>query len=91
MLRELCNPLSMFFANLNVPATQLQLIEIFVSGLNRDELKMTILRRNPQTFDEASGIATSEAILRQKISAGNRVSADRNLGPEPMEVDPMRG
>lgn len=69
----------------------MQLIEIFVSGLNSDELKKTILRRNPQTFDEATGIATSEAILRQKISAGNRVSADRNLGPVPMEVDPMRG
>ena len=52
---------------------------------------MSSLRINPQTFENATSVATSEANLEQRISAGNRVqSSDATLGPEPIDISHTR-
>ena len=89
------------FENEQAPGVQAQLIDIFVSGLNNDQLKLTILRRNPDTLVNAVGIATTEANLRNRISVSGGKSAskgsywDQSKGVssshEPMEVDHSRG
>lgn len=57
------------FEDEQAPGVQAQLIDIFVTGLSNDQLKMTILRKNPDTVINAIGIATSEANLRTRVAA----------------------
>ena len=92
------------FEDEQAPGVQAQLIDIFVSGLNNDQLKLTILRRNPDTLITAVGIATAEANLRNRInlsaSSGKNSSKlsfwDKepkisSSSHEPMEIDHSRG
>ncbi|WAR29152.1 hypothetical protein MAR_002727, partial [Mya arenaria] len=48
------------FETEQAPGVQAQLVDIFVNGLQNDHLKLTILRRNPDTLRNAVCIATTE-------------------------------
>ena len=45
-------------------AVQRQQIDIFVDGLQEDQLKLKVLRVNPKTLDAAITTATNEQNLR---------------------------
>lgn len=75
------------FRNQEGPVVQAQLIDIFVQGLSNEQLKLTILRRHPETLEHAVAIATDESNLRQRVLCG-RVPDIRQ--EEPMDVSHMR-
>ena len=66
-------------------AVERQLIDIFVDGLLIDQLKLKILRDQPNTLQGAIAICTNEQNVRA------RVSMSHNKMHEPMEVDHFRG
>ena len=53
-------------------AVQRQQIDIFVDGLQEDQLKLKVLRANPQTLDAAVTTATNEQNLRKRFSLRTR-------------------
>lgn len=70
-----------------------QLIDTFVDGLiNNDQLKMKILRDNPDTLQGAISIATKEQNLRARVNHSSTFhSAQKSeRREEPMEVDHYR-
>ena len=48
-------------------AVERQLIDIFVDGLVNDQLKMKILRDQPDTLQGAVGVAVNEQNLRKRV------------------------
>ena len=76
------------FGNQQGPATQRQLIDIFVDGLSEDSLKLKILRENPATLEAAITTATNEQNLRRRFNLRTR---HREVPDEErMEVDHYR-
>ena len=62
-----------------------QLIDTFVEGLISDQLKLKILRDNPDTLQGAIGIATNEQNLRARVGLTHTGRHET-----PMEVDHSR-
>lgn len=71
-------------------AVERQLIDIFVDGLVNDQLKMKILRDQPNTLQGAVGIATNEQNLRVRVQMSHHNYSSNNTHT-PMEVDHSRG
>ena len=69
------------------PAIQRQLIDIFIDGLLEDQLKMKILRDNPNTLDIAVTTATNEQNFKTRFNLRTR---HRAPDEERMEVDHYR-
>ena len=69
-------------------AVERQLIDIFVAGLNNDQLKMKILRDQPNTLQGAVGVATNEQNLRTRVQMSHQNTSSNHT---PMEVDHSRG
>ena len=69
-------------------AVERQLIDIFVDGLNNDQLKMKILRDQPNTLQGAVGVATNEQNLRTRVQMSHQNTSSNHT---PMEVDHSRG
>ena len=65
-------------------AIERQLIDIFVDGLNNDQLKMKILRDQPNTLQGAVGVATNEQNLRTRVQMSHQNTSSNHT---PMEVD----
>lgn len=70
-------------------AVERQLIDIFVDGLTNDQLKMKILRDQPDTLQAAVGVATNEQNLRARVQMSHQIQTTSN--GTPMEVDQSRG
>ena len=75
-----------------------QLIDIFVDGLNNDQLKMKILRDQPATLQGAVAVATNEQNLRACVQMSHHSGYTSNHAQNtphaqrtPMEVDHSRG
>ena len=68
-------------------AVERQLIDIFVDGLTNDQLKMKILREEPNTLQGAVATATNEQNLRARVQMSHQGS---NV-PTPMEADHSQG
>ena len=75
-----------------------QLIDIFVDGLNNDQLKMKILRDQPATLQGAVAVATNEQNLRARVQMSHHSGYTSNHAQNtphtqhtPMEVDHSRG
>ena len=68
-------------------AVERQLIDIFVDGLQNDQLKMKILRDQPNTLQGAVVVATNEVNLRTRVQLSHSASSKE----QPMEVDHSRG
>lgn len=68
-------------------AVERQLIDIFVDGLLNDQLKMKILRDQPDTLQGAVLVATNEMNLRARVQLSHSTSSKET----PMEVDLSRG
>ena len=56
------------FDNHQGPAVQRQLIDIFVDGLLEEQLKLKVLRENPNTLEAAITAATNEQNLRKRFN-----------------------
>ena len=72
---------------------QTQLIDIIVNGLCNEQLKLTILREKPTTFETALGIATDEENLRKRVHCSKPFDTQKTLSSqehEPMDVSHMR-
>lgn len=69
-------------------AVERQLIDIFVDGMTNDQLKMKLLRDQPDTLQGAIGIATNEQNLRARVQMSHTSNRDTHT---PMEVDHSRG
>lgn len=69
-------------------AVERQLIDIFVDGLTQYNLKMKILRDEPDTLQGAIAIATNEHNLRARVHVTHGVEKRKET---PMEVDHSRG
>lgn len=69
-------------------AIERQLIDIFVDGLLNDQLKMKILRDQPDTLQGAVATCTNEQNLRTRVQMSHQGS---NSMHTPMEVDHFRG
>ena len=65
-----------------------QLIDIFVDGLQNDQLKMKILRDQPDTLQGAVVIATTEQNLRNRVQLSHSNTTQKET---PMEIDHSRG
>ena len=68
-------------------AVERQLIDIFVDGLQNDQLKMKILRDQPNTLQGALVVASNEMNLRNRVHLSQSTSSKE----QPMEVDHCRG
>ena len=68
-------------------AVERQLIDIFVDGLTNDQLKMNILREQPNTLQGAVATATNEQNLRARVQMSHQGSNT----PTSMEVNHSRG
>ena len=68
-------------------AVKRQLIDIFVDGLQNDQLKMKILRDLPDTLQGAVVIATTEQNLRNRVQLSHNTTQKET----PMEIDHSRG
>ena len=75
-----------------------QLIDIFVDGLNNDQLKMKILRDQPATLQGAEAVATNAQNLRARVQmshhsgyTSNHAQQTQHAQHTPMEVDHSRG
>ena len=75
------------FDNHGGDAVERQLIDIFADGLINDQLKMKILRDQPNTLQGAVALATNEQNLRARVQMSHQGS---NVAT-PMEVDHSRG
>ena len=71
-------------------AVQRQQIDIFVDGLQEDQLKLKVLRANPQTLDAAVTTATNEQNLRKRFSLRTRHQYVPAEDDDRMEVDHYR-
>lgn len=71
------------FDDVNDPQAQVQLLDVFVNGLENDQLKMTILRKNPNTLEEAVRIATNENNLKYRIAVANGRSGPKFMHTQP--------
>ena len=69
-------------------AVERQLIDIFVDGLQNDQLKMKILRDLPDTLQGAVVIATTEQNLRNRVQLSHSNTTQKDT---PMEIDHSRG
>ena len=70
-------------------AVERQLIDIFVDGLTNDQLKMKILRDQPDTLQAAVGVDTNELNFRARVQLSHQSPSSSNATP--MEVDHLRG
>lgn len=74
-------------------AAMSQIVEMFVNGLANEQLKLTILRKNPKTLQDALSVALNENILRQRVESG-KIQFQNNARTiqqhEPMDVSHMR-
>ena len=68
-------------------AVERQLIDIFVDGLQNDQLKMKILRDLPDTLQGAVVIATTEQNLKNRVQLSHNTTQKET----PMEIDHSRG
>ena len=71
-------------------AIERQLTDIFVDGLLKDQLNMTILRNQPDTLQGAIAVATNEHSLRARVQMSHHSQASNN-NHTPMEVDHSSG
>ena len=69
-------------------AVERQIIDIFVDGLTNDQLKMKILRDQPDTFQGAEATCTNEQNLRTRVQMSRHGSYSIHTL---MEVDHSRG
>lgn len=76
------------YQNQGGDAVERQLIDIFVDGLTQDNLKMKILRDQPDTLQGAIAIATNEHNLRSRVQMSHGGNQRKDV---PMEVDHSRG
>lgn len=72
-------------------AIERQLIDILVDGLTNDQLKIKILRDEPDTLQGAVAIATNEQNLRMRVSMSHNNWQGPHNRTTPMEVDLSRG
>lgn len=77
------------YQNQGGDAVERQLIDIFVDGLTQDNLKLKILRDQPDTLQGAITIATNEQNLRARVQMTHNFPSQRK--ETPMEVDHSRG
>ena len=75
------------YANQGDDAVERQLIDIFADGLINDQLKVKILREQPNTLQGAVATATNERNLRARV----QMSHQGTSAATPMEVDHSRG
>ena len=75
------------YANQGGDTVERQLIEIFADGLINDQLKIKILREQPNTLQGAVATATNEQNLRARVQMSHQSSSTAT----PMEVDHSRG
>lgn len=80
------------FDDTDSPVVQIQLVDIFVTGLLNDSLKMCVLRKKPTTLEQALNMAMDEVNLKQRLSLISKQPGrdSVNLGQEPMDVSHMR-
>ena len=81
------------FDDMSPANVQLQLIDVFVAGLINENLKLTVMRKNPTTLVQALNHAQSEQNLRLRLGVRQNNQPQylpQNTGPEPMEVDAAR-
>lgn len=71
-------------------AVQRQQIDIFVDGLLEDQLKLKVLRDNPQTLEAAVTTATNEQNLRKRFNLRTRHQYVPSDDDNRMEVDHYR-
>lgn len=76
------------YGNQGGDAVERQLIDIFVDGMTNDQLKMKLLRDQPNTLQGAIGIATNEQNIRTRVQMSHSSSRETHI---PMEVDHSRG
>lgn len=77
------------YQNQGGDAVERQLIDIFVDGLTQDNLKLKILRDQPDTLQGAIAIATNEQNLRARVQMTHTFATQRK--ETPMEIDHSRG
>ena len=75
------------YANQGDDAVERQLIDIVADGLINDQLKVKILREQPNTLQGAVATATNERNLRARV----QMSHEGTSAATPMEVDHSRG
>lgn len=73
------------FIDYDNPAGQLQLLDLFVSGLINDQLKMTILRKKPVVIEQALCI-TMDEYVRLRVA----IRSTRQYGHEPVDTSHLR-
>ena len=81
------------FEGQDVNAVQRQLVGYFIDGLREDNLKLKIMRENPDTFQAALATATREQNLRRRfqLRTGHSVTDKSDKDDMvPMEVDHFR-
>ena len=66
------------------------MIDIFVDGLLNDQLKMKILRDQPETLQGEVAVATNEQNLRARVQMSQHSRAS-NKSHASMEADHSRG
>ena len=74
-------------------AVQKQLVGCFIDGLNRDSMKLRIMRDNPATHNEAILIATREQNLQKRFSlrtGQSKFESNESEGRVPMDIDHSR-
>ena len=69
-------------------AIERQLTDIFVDGLLNGQLKLKILRDQPDTLQDAMAICANEQNFRTRVQLSHH---DLNNSHTPMEVDHSRG
>lgn len=76
------------FAGENNATVRGQLIDIFVNGLANEQLKLTILRKEPVTLNDAVAIATNENIIQQRVQISRHDESKPKF--KPYDVSHMR-
>lgn len=69
---------------------QRQLIGYFIDGLLQDFMKMKVMRENPNTFNDALRVATTEQNLRRRFQLRTGHLSQDIREETPMEVDHLR-
>ena len=67
-----------------------QLIGIFLDGLSNDQIRIRVMRENPEQFDNAVQIARQEQILQQRLGRIPLADTFTHRFEEPMEIDHVR-
>ena len=69
------------FAGEDNATVRVQLVDIFVNGLTDEQLKLTILRKEPVTLNDAVIIATNERIIQQRVKISSHDATEPKFKP----------